>query len=136
MLIPKQNELFNSMNIIIKKDRDKEAVDRTLIKQMKKILEDLDRIVESNNTNLDQWYSTLVIATKDYIAEKSKIEMSTYSTVGYIRSSLNYLKEEKERFIDYSMTDFIKVINEINCVHYAKKLCEVSIYIYNNYIDG
>ena len=119
VLIPIKGEIFNALNVIVYKDRIGENVDRTLIKKTIKILEDLDiqstgRVGESTKNGLKKWISTLLTATNDYITKKSKREITSLSAIEYVRSSLKYIKEEKERFNDYSMNDYLKEIYSIN----------------------
>jgi len=130
---------------MIRQDRDCQIVDRTKIKKMLKILEDVDiKLPELNRANeeyfwsgdstyvvMKEWFASLVIETKNYISEKSKREISKLSTPEYTRSCLKYLVEEKERCDEYILKEFHNKINEINFKHLieenAKELCKVKI---------
>jgi len=130
---------------MIRQDRDCQIVDRTKIKKMLKILEDVDiKLPELNRANeeyfwsgdstyvvMKEWFASLVIETKNYISEKSKREISKLSAPEYTRSCLKYLVEEKERCDEYILKEFHNKINEINFKHLieenAKELCKVKI---------
>ena len=134
---------------MIKEDRDCQIIDRTKIKRMLKILEDVDiKNPELNRTNeeyfwsgdssilvMKEWFGSLVVDTKNYIADKSKREISQLSAPEYTRSCLKYLVEEKERCEEYIMKEFHNRINEINfkslIEENAKELCKVNFYFTN-----
>ena len=140
-----KTDIFKAINNMIRQDRDCQIVDRTKIKKMLKILEDVDiKLPELNRANeeyfwsgdstyvvMKEWFASLVIETKNYISEKSKREISKLSAPEYTRSCLKYLVEEKERCDEYILKEFHNKINEINFKHLieenAKELCKVKI---------
>ncbi len=128
---------------MIKDDRDCQIVDRTKIKRMLKIIEDVDiKTPELNRANdqyfwsgesthlvMNEWFTSLTQETKNYINEKSKREISKLSAPEYTRSCLKYLDEEKQRCEEYILKKFHNQIDTINFRHMieenAKELCKV-----------
>lgn len=128
---------------MIKEDRDCQIVDRTKIKRMMKIIEDVDiKNPELNRSNeqyfwsgdstnnmIREWFTSFLIDTKNYICDKAKREISSSSAPEYTRSCLKYLEEEKQRCDEYIAKEFHQKINETNFKYLieenAKELCKV-----------
>jgi hypothetical protein len=138
---------------MIKDDREGQIVDRSKIKKMLKIIEDIDIkspelnrandeyfwTGESTNLMIREWFSNFLADTKNYIQEKTKREISSLSAPEYTKLSLKYLEDEKQRCDEYINKEFHNQINQVNYKYIiednARELCKMDTgvkYMFNN----
>jgi hypothetical protein len=123
-------------------------VDRSLIKQCLYVYEDLDIINptivvekdifkwegEKTLKKYDTWFESFIRQTTNYVKRKTNDEITKYSAMEYIISSLKYLDEELERKTEYINKNYHDKIDRVNFKYIIEEniLTMIKVNIYND----
>ena len=129
MFVPLKEKLYEQVNKMIKEDRNNYVLYRFEIKNILRIIEEVDMIKpdiikeneklswtgEHKNGFITDWFDNYFQkSTQEFIQMKAKNDIRSKSAPEYIKSSLTYLKEEKERENEYINKVFWNRIDLIN----------------------
>ena len=129
MFIPLKEKLYEQINKMITEDRNNNVVYRFEIKNVLRIVEEIDMtkpdVIKENeklswtgehkNGFITDWFENFFQkSTKEYITLKAQNDIRSKSAPEYIKSSLKYLKEENERKNEYINNLFWGNIDLIN----------------------
>lgn len=129
-----QNDIHREVNKLIKDDRNCNIESRPKIKEILKIINDLDlfspRIVKENNKISwvpekgtetknekefgDKWYETFSKETSKFAKDKASADIHSMSAPEYVLSQLKYLEEEEVRKNEYINPNYHSDIDKIN----------------------
>ena len=129
-----QNDIHREVNKLIKDDRNCNIESRPKIKEILKIINDLDlfspRIVKENNKISwvpekgtetknekefgDKWYETFSKETSKFAKDKANADIHSMSAPEYVASQLKYLEEEEVRKNEYINPNYHSDIDKIN----------------------
>lgn len=135
MFIPVKEKLYRAVNKLIKEDRDCNVIYRYKIKNVLKIIEEVDlknpEIAKDNdrffwsgesiNEFIKEWYTKFFSKDTDsYVSIKAKNAIQSMSAPEYIRTSLKYLEEEQQRKNEYINKSFWTDLDGINNKHFIE----------------
>ncbi len=129
-----QNDIHKEVNKLIKDDRNGNIESRAKIKEILKIINDLDllspKIVKENNKISwvpesgtenknereygDKWYATFSKETSKFAKDKANADIHSMSAPEYVLSQLRYLEEEEVRKNEYINPNYHSDIDKIN----------------------
>ena len=128
-----QKNIFLEVNKLIKEDRNGNKESRAKVKNIMKILKDLDldepKIIKENNKiswisgkNSEKegadvqndWYGYFEGETVRFAKDKANQDIHSMSAPEYVLSQLKYLAEEKERKEEFINSKFYEKIDKIN----------------------
>ena len=132
--VPLQKDIHREVNKLIKDDRNCNTESRPKIKEILKIINDLDlfspRIVKENNKISwvpekgtetknekefgDKWYETFSKETSKFAKDKASADIHSMSAPEYVLSQLKYLEEEEVRKNEYINPNYHSDIDKIN----------------------
>ena len=132
--VPLQKDIHREVNKLIKDDRNCNIESRSKIKEILKIINDLDlfspRIVKENNKISwvpeagtetknekefgDKWYETFSKETSKFAKDKANADIHSMSAPEYVASQLKYLEEEEVRKNEYINPNYHSDIDKIN----------------------
>ena len=132
--VPLQKDIHREVNKLIKDDRNCNIESRPKIKEILKIINDLDlfspRIVKENNIISwvpekgtetknekefgDKWYETFSKETSKFAKDKANADIHSMSAPEYVLSQLKYLEEEEVRKNEYINPNYHSDIDKIN----------------------
>ena len=129
MFVPLKEKLYEEVNKMINKDRNNFVINRIEIKNILRIIQEINMVKPviikeneelickgeyTNNFIIDWFDNYFKKSTEEFIKMKAQNDIRTKSGIEYIKSSLKYLKEEKERENEYIDKMFWNVIDSIN----------------------
>lgn len=135
MFIPVKEKLYSAVNKLIKEDRDCNVIYRYKIKNVLRIIEDVDlknpEIAKDNdrlfwtgdsvNEFIKEWYNKFFTKeTESYASIKAKNAIQSMSAPEYIKTSLKYLEEEQQRKNEYINKAFWLDLDGINNKHFVE----------------